>query len=583
MTQSQVEAKINQLVDLLDQKYFTTTGQSCGNSSCDLCKNSNVFKASWFQNLFGTVSTSQIPGHAYPNGGTGYPTGWTCHGFANFAMWYVFSSKNSDKVTYDRVVDDVKLTKSNLQKYAKPGDVIRYSNHSVMLISIDSTGFTVIDCNYRLSGDSHARVRKHTISYSGKDSYTMAISRAQNYETASTLSIHYNANGGSMSSEMLYKISTGGLVLRMRAGTSTSTAILTTIPDGTVITVTETQTTGGYTWAKTTYNDKTGWCAVINGSDINAVRIGYYLSDSIIYQYESSSIYTQQWKSDAIAWDGLANASDFSLVREGYSFVGWSASPDGSTGVFDPDDSTLQAEEICPALKDGNQTITLYAIWKKDCANHQYTISVIAPTCTQQGYTIHRCAACGDSYTDSYLLATGHTLLKYDYDDTEHRKICSVCNQTYEYEPHTIQTNECICGFKHITVEAQDSAENRISYAVTGQYLTVTHGDACIVVYEDAETDDVIELMPTMNADGSYQYQAPEFVEKIFIAVKGDYNGDGSLTADDANALKDALLEKTEYNGTALYVLDINRDGKITALDLALINGAANGLLSLWQ
>lgn len=39
---------------------------------------------------------------------------------------------------------------------------------------------------------------------------------------------------------------------------------------------------------------------------------------------------------------------------------------------------------------------------------HTYTDNVTAPTCTEQGYTTHTCADCGDSYTDSYTDALGH-------------------------------------------------------------------------------------------------------------------------------------------------------------------------------
>ncbi len=39
---------------------------------------------------------------------------------------------------------------------------------------------------------------------------------------------------------------------------------------------------------------------------------------------------------------------------------------------------------------------------------HDYQETVIAPTCTELGYTEHTCAACGDLYRDSYVNPTGH-------------------------------------------------------------------------------------------------------------------------------------------------------------------------------
>ena len=43
---------------------------------------------------------------------------------------------------------------------------------------------------------------------------------------------------------------------------------------------------------------------------------------------------------------------------------------------------------------------------------HDYTTKVIAPTCTEQGYTLHTCKKCSKSYRDSYV-APRHEYGKY--------------------------------------------------------------------------------------------------------------------------------------------------------------------------
>ncbi len=43
---------------------------------------------------------------------------------------------------------------------------------------------------------------------------------------------------------------------------------------------------------------------------------------------------------------------------------------------------------------------------------HRYTDKVVAPTCTEKGYTLHTCT-CGHSYKDSYKDALGHSFTKY--------------------------------------------------------------------------------------------------------------------------------------------------------------------------
>lgn len=46
---------------------------------------------------------------------------------------------------------------------------------------------------------------------------------------------------------------------------------------------------------------------------------------------------------------------------------------------------------------------------------HKYVDTVTAPTKTTQGYTVHTCSVCKDSYTDSYTNATGSQGLTYEY------------------------------------------------------------------------------------------------------------------------------------------------------------------------
>ena len=47
------------------------------------------------------------------------------------------------------------------------------------------------------------------------------------------------------------------------------------------------------------------------------------------------------------------------------------------------------------------------AVW--EMRHGEYEAVVTNPTCTEQGYTTHNCAGCGDSYTDSYVDPTGHS------------------------------------------------------------------------------------------------------------------------------------------------------------------------------
>lgn len=60
---------------------------------------------------------------------------------------------------------------------------------------------------------------------------------------------------------------------------------------------------------------------------------------------------------------------------------------------------------------------------------HSYSRQVVAPTCSERGYTIFTCS-CGESYTGNYTSATGQHRWVPDYEEVpvyEDREIC-VCN-----------------------------------------------------------------------------------------------------------------------------------------------------------
>ena len=68
----------------------------------------------------------------------------------------------------------------------------------------------------------------------------------------------------------------------------------------------------------------------------------------------------------------------------------------------------------CTATGTGRYTwkTTIYGSYYFDVTlpktAHNYKTTVTVPTCTAQGYTIHTCSVCGDSYKDSYTAALGH-------------------------------------------------------------------------------------------------------------------------------------------------------------------------------
>ena len=73
---------------------------------------------------------------------------------------------------------------------------------------------------------------------------------------------------------------------------------------------------------------------------------------------------------------------------------------------------------------------------------HSYTSSVVAPTCTDQGYTLYTCA-CGNSYKDNYVAAKGHN-----------HSATSVTAPTCTEQGYTTYTCECGDSYKDNYVAA---------------------------------------------------------------------------------------------------------------------------------
>lgn len=90
---------------------------------------------------------------------------------------------------------------------------------------------------------------------------------------------------------------------------------------------------------------------------------------------------------------------------------------------------------------------------------HSYSSAVVAPTCTEQGYTVYTCSTCGHVYKDRYVDATGHTEVidagfapsctHTGYTAGKHCSVCHLITEGWEVIPktaHTYTGGICACG-----------------------------------------------------------------------------------------------------------------------------------------
>lgn len=163
----------------------------------------------------------------------------------------------------------------------------------------------------------------------------------------------------------------------------------------------------------------------------------------------------------------------YSIASEAKKEAGYLSWTSGNTGAF----SATEALVEITAANDGAVTIMLknasdgprylafnstaanmYAAWYKSgtknlylipvmgsvsAHTHKYTASTVAPTCTEQGYTLHTCS-CGDSYKDKYIAALGHNLT-YSKTTTGHKESCGRCSYSIT-AVHSYTAGVCVCG-----------------------------------------------------------------------------------------------------------------------------------------
>lgn len=83
-----------------------------------------------------------------------------------------------------------------------------------------------------------------------------------------------------------------------------------------------------------------------------------------------------------------------------------------------------------------------------DTHEHDYICTVNHLTsCTEVGIFVYTCSICGDGYIE-YEDAFGHTYDGYEYDETAHWQVCTVCGAVSEKESHMLINGVCtVCGY----------------------------------------------------------------------------------------------------------------------------------------
>ena len=169
-------------------------------------------------------------------------------------------------------------------------------------------------------------------------------------------------------------------------------------------------------------------------------------------------------------------AEAYAPTATGYDFVGW-YTDEALTEAFDftqpvTENTVLYAKwthvctpGACIVGENGlHDTLCTVCGKRLDCA---YTETVVDPTCTSAGYTVHTCTNCGSSYLDS-VVEGGHkwgtTVIPPTHTEPGYTLYeCSVCKESYKTD-YTAPVGHAF-DEGTVTKEATCTAEGETTYA----------------------------------------------------------------------------------------------------------------------
>ena len=185
---------------------------------------------------------------------------------------------------------------------------------------------------------------------------------------------------------------------------------------------------------------------------------------------------------------------------------------------------------------------------------HKYADTVVAPTCTAQGYTLHKCSVCSDEYKDTYKDATGHSYGAWviDKEATEDAEGSKHRDCIYGDDTQT----EVIQKLDHVHTPAAAVQEDVVpaTCETAGSYNEVVRCSKCNeIISSEAKTIDPLGhkwkatnvVAPTYESQGYTEYvcendathtKKDDYTAKldgVKLTVNGTYSSYGSVSGYD--------------------------------------------------
>ena len=222
----------------------------------------------------------------------------------------------------------------------------------------------------------------------------------------------------------------------------------------------------------------------------------------------------------------------------------------------------------CTSNNDGTHNHTCSVCGTVEAEPCTYTDTVVEPTETTQGYTLHTCTECGYSYKDNYVAALGS-------DFTVHFSVPAGVTKPADMVSNTntgitLPTVEAPEGyvFKGWVLEDYDNVTDKPATILTGTYIAPEEVTlkALFTYVEGGSGDLAYELVTEAPTDWSGRYLITYLKGTSLYAMKGlssgtsyEQNSNGGAIAYSSSGM---TLDGTTLTGASdLYVFEVEPDG----------------------
>ncbi len=191
-----------------------------------------------------------------------------------------------------------------------------------------------------------------------------------------------------------------------------------------------------------------------------------------------------------------------------------------------------------PATCLQQQVCTMCGAVLADYAPHLYDDTVFDPTCTENGYTVHTCSVCGDTYRDGYTSPHGHKL------DENYR--CTVCDAQFDrpFMDYTVYVYDIESNGPAANVDVTIGEKNlRTDSTGAAKFQLDSYAQTKLVITGDGYPEYAVDAYTPVNIGVDYIYLTSNESEIYGAWCNGDnvINGDSQINAQ--AHMMEALIE----------------------------------------